>query len=151
MHHKYRSSDLRIGRYSECGRIYFVTMCCYKRRSLFHVLSTGRIVIAAMQAVQPQAQTLSFVVMPDHVHWLMQLQDDGNLSVCVQKMKSRAARWVHEQTDYKEKIWNRGFYDRAVRTSDNLKAIARYIVLNPVRAGLVPRVGDYPLWDAVWL
>lgn len=29
--------------------------------------------------------------------------------------------------------------------------IARYIITNPVRAGLVRRVGDYPLWDVVWL
>jgi len=29
--------------------------------------------------------------------------------------------------------------------------IARYIVANPLRAGLVSRVGDYPLWDACWL
>ncbi len=29
--------------------------------------------------------------------------------------------------------------------------VARYIIANPLRAGLVGRVGDYPLWDAVWL
>jgi len=29
--------------------------------------------------------------------------------------------------------------------------MARYIVMNPKRAGLVERVGDYPHWDAIWL
>jgi putative transposase len=29
--------------------------------------------------------------------------------------------------------------------------IARYIVANPLRAGLVAKVGDYALWDACWL
>jgi len=29
--------------------------------------------------------------------------------------------------------------------------MARYIIGNPVRSGLVQRVGDYPFWDAVWL
>jgi hypothetical protein len=29
--------------------------------------------------------------------------------------------------------------------------VARYIVANPLRAGLVEHLGDYPLWDAVWL
>jgi hypothetical protein len=29
--------------------------------------------------------------------------------------------------------------------------VARYIVYNPVRAGLVSRIGDYPHWDAVWV
>ena len=32
-----------------------------------------------------------------------------------------------------------------------LRDVARYIVANPLRAGLVERVGDYPYWDAVWL
>jgi hypothetical protein len=29
--------------------------------------------------------------------------------------------------------------------------LARYVVANPVRAGLVQRVGQYPHWDAIWL
>jgi hypothetical protein len=29
--------------------------------------------------------------------------------------------------------------------------VARYIVANPLRAGLVSRVGHYPFWNAVWL
>ena len=42
-------------------------------------------------------------------------------------------------------------HDRALRRDEDLLAVARYIVANPLRAGLVRRVGDYPLWDAVWL
>ena len=29
--------------------------------------------------------------------------------------------------------------------------VARYVIANPKRAGLVERVGDYPYWDAIWL
>ena len=32
-----------------------------------------------------------------------------------------------------------------------MRAMARYIVANPLRARMVERLGDYPLWDAVWL
>ena len=39
----------------------------------------------------------------------------------------------------------------AVRREEDLKMIARYIVTNPIRAGLVQKVGDYPLWDATWI
>jgi hypothetical protein len=38
-----------------------------------------------------------------------------------------------------------------LRRDEDLRAVARYVILNPVRAGLVQRVGDYPHWDAVWL
>jgi hypothetical protein len=48
-------------------------------------------------------------------------------------------------------IWQRGFFDRAIRKDDDLLGIARYIVANPLRAGIVDSVGDYPLWDAMWL
>ncbi|NUT74814.1 hypothetical protein HNO86_07130 [Pseudomonas sp. C1C7] len=42
-------------------------------------------------------------------------------------------------------------YDRAVRREKDVKHLARYVVANPIRAGLVERVHDYPLWDACWL
>jgi REP element-mobilizing transposase RayT len=46
-------------------------------------------------------------------------------------------------------LWQKGFHDRAIRTEADLPAIGRYIVTNPVRAGLVSRVGAYPHRDAV--
>lgn len=47
--------------------------------------------------------------------------------------------------------WQRGFFDRAIRREDDLVSIARYIVANPLRAGLVERIGDYAHWDSVWM
>jgi len=41
--------------------------------------------------------------------------------------------------------------DHALRTDENLLNVARYIIANPLRAGLVTRIGDYPLWDSIWL
>lgn len=38
-----------------------------------------------------------------------------------------------------------------MRYDEDLLKAARYIIANPLRARLVKRVGDYPLWDAVWL
>lgn len=48
-------------------------------------------------------------------------------------------------------IWARAFHDRALRSDEHVLSAARYLVLNPVRAGLVQRIGDYPYWDAIWL
>ncbi len=41
--------------------------------------------------------------------------------------------------------------DHALRKDEDLVHLARYVVANPVRAGLVERLGDYPLWDAQWV
>ena len=51
----------------------------------------------------------------------------------------------------RRKIWQRGFYDRAIRKEDDLVTIARYIVANPLRAGIVKSAGQYSLWDAIWM
>jgi len=48
-------------------------------------------------------------------------------------------------------LWQKGYFDRALRREEDLKAMARYIVANPLRAGLVEHIGQYPLWDAIWL
>jgi len=48
-------------------------------------------------------------------------------------------------------VWQRGFHDHAVRREEDLQALARYVVANPVRAGLVQRTGLYPHWDAIWV
>ncbi|WP_306085229.1 transposase [Pseudomonas sp. gcc21] len=82
--------------------------------------------------------------MPDHFHWLMQLQDES-LSKTVQRIKRLTSAQLGRR------VWQDGFHDRAVRSEENLKAMARYVIANPLRAGLVDSVGDYPHWDAVWL
>ncbi|MEG2798132.1 MAG: transposase, partial [Pseudomonas sp.] len=48
-------------------------------------------------------------------------------------------------------IWQKGYFDRALRREEDLKVMARYIIANPLRAGLVEHIGQYPLWDAIWL
>ena len=42
-------------------------------------------------------------------------------------------------------------FETSMQALEDLVGVARYIVANPVRAGLVNRVGEYPYWDAVWL
>ena len=48
-------------------------------------------------------------------------------------------------------LWQAGFHDRALRAEVDVRAAARYLVANPLRAGLVVSVGDYPYWNAIWL
>jgi REP element-mobilizing transposase RayT len=66
-------------------------------------------------------------------------------------VKSGAARQVNALRGSLQRVWQRGFYDRAVRKEDDLVDMARYIVANPLRAGLVRSIKCYPHWDAIWL
>jgi REP element-mobilizing transposase RayT len=69
----------------------------------------------------------------------------------VNAVKSYSARRVNTVIGRGGRVWQRGFHDHAVRKDESLEDIARYVVLNPVRAGLVGSVGAYPLWDAIWV
>ncbi|KQB54402.1 transposase [Pseudomonas endophytica] len=88
--------------------------------------------------------------MPDHFHWLIQLHQ-GTLGQLMCRVKSRSSKSINERTATQGRLWQRGYHDRAVRREEHIKVAARYIVMNPLRAGLVKKVGDYPLWDAIWL
>jgi len=147
---KGNSSALRHGRYSESGRIYLVTFVTYNRQRLFDHLEYGREVIRVLKKESTATDTLAFVIMPDHVHWLMQLKSKP-LSKTVQTIKSVSTRRVNQLAGRSGPVWQYGFYDHALRSEDSLVDMARYIVMNPVRAGLVGSIREYSLWDAVWL
>ena len=152
MHKPYQTHLTRKGRYSEYGRIYLLTSVTKDRQPFFSDWRIG--VLLATQFEQSSrddlAGSLAWVVMPDHFHWLIELKETS-LSTLVARVKSKNNHEVNKALNRTGSIWQRGFLDRALRKEEDLKNIARYIVLNPVRAGLVTRAGDYPLWNAVWI
>ncbi|MBC2653887.1 transposase [Pseudomonas sp. MSSRFD41] len=152
MPQKPHAHRLRTGRYSQPGHIYVLTSVTQDREPLFDNLQAGRLVVAAFkQAEQEQlASSLAFVVMPDHFHWLVELHDT-TLPVLMGITRSRICVSLNRQRRRKEAVWQRGYHDRGIRKEEDVLAIARYIVANPLRAGLVKQVGDYSLWDAIWI
>lgn len=90
------------------------------------------------------ARTLCYVVMPDHLHWLFIL-GETSLGRLMGRVKGRVAHALVCP------VWQERYYDHAVRAEEDLRMLARYIVSNPLRAGLVTQIGDYPLWWARWL
>ena len=69
----------------------------------------------------------------------------------MQNAKGRVARAVNLARGRGGTVWMPGFHDHALRHERDILPSARYIVANPLRAGLVDRLGRYPYWDAVWL
>ena len=149
---KAQSHSLRRGRYSEIGRIYLVTSRLHPTRRDLKDWRVGRLLVKEIKGAQDDgwAHSLAWVVMPDHFHWLMQLRH-GSLAGVVQRVKSKTAIAVNRATGKQGPLWQCGYHDVAARHEDDLIHFARYIVANPLRAGLANRIGDYPLWDANWL
>ncbi|MFG1491307.1 transposase, partial [Oceanospirillum sp. HFRX-1_2] len=65
--------------------------------------------------------------------------------------KGRSAHFVNLSLGISGKLWQPGFYDRALRRENDRKAIARYIVANPLRKGIVKSVSDYSFWNSDFL
>ena len=145
--------SLRKGRVSLRNQVYHITACTHERAPLFAEFTCARLLVAEMRHLQRRLHidSLAWVVMPDHVHWLFQLDGPLALSRVIKTLKGRSARSIALHLGRQTPIWQRGFHDRAIRHDEDLRAVARYIVANPLRAGLVTRIGDYPHWDAVWL
>ena len=149
--HKRRAYALRTGRVSIPGQIYMITTVTHRREPIFSDFRLGRSVVSTLRDASSSAETLAYVVMPDHLHWLMQLKEGQELSSVIRFVKGRSARRINSLRERSGSVWAKGYFDQALRAEDDLKDFARYIVANPLRAGLVRSVGDYPLWDAIWL
>jgi REP element-mobilizing transposase RayT len=141
------SKDLRKGRISLPGAVYHITTVTLNSEPVFLELAAARCLVGTLREAEcrGEASTLAFVVMPDHLHWLMQLGSGRNLSRVVGAVKNVTAHQLGRR------LWQAGFHDHGVRAEEDLRSMARYIVANPLRVGLVERLGDYPHWDARWL
>ncbi|HTV02884.1 MAG TPA: transposase [Luteitalea sp.] len=127
---------------------YFVTTCTFARRPLFGVVADnvvhhtplGRLAIeqllrtfAALESFEP-----SYVVMPDHVHLLVRVDHRSNAAATdrlVQRFKARVTHHGRERAliACSMVVWQRGFFDRIVRTDDEYAALQQYIETNPLR------------------
>ncbi len=142
------SSRLLIGRNSRPGAFYVVTTVLQRRAALF--LDPGLARLAAEELRHGEAESVAWVVMPEHVHWLFRLRAIP-LARCVQAFKSRSACAINAARGMSGSVWQAGYYDHQLRDDEDLRRQARYIVANPLRRGLVARVEDYPHWWCPWV
>lgn len=144
---------LRRGRVSLQHHTYHVTTTTKDRMPAFKRFDAACAACACFEnpALLGDATLMAWVLMPDHVHWLLQLGDRVALASVVNRLKTASARSVNIALARGGALWSRAYHDHVLRHDEDLQAVARYIIANPIRAGLVRRVGDYPFWNAMWL
>ena len=103
------------------------------------------------ETTRGNVDSLAFVVMPDHFHWLLQLKHGSTLARTMSGVKANATRRINNFLGRHGTIWQKGYHDRALRSDEDIVQVARYIVANPIRDGIVKKSGEYALWDAIWL
>ena len=148
-----QSALLRKGRRSLAGQRYLVTAVTIGREPLF---SQPELAIAAAQATLDarmwgRSRAWCWVLMPDHWHALVELGDGDTLAALMQRVKANIARAANLARGGGNGIWQAGYHDHALREDEDLLSVARFVIANPKRAGLVTTVGDYPYWNAAWL
>jgi REP element-mobilizing transposase RayT len=131
-------------------RTHLVTFITEQRTRLFDELLLARMVVRQLKS-QTDARTLAYVVMPDHVHWLLEIRNNSPLESVIQTAKFISARNINAFYGRNGRVWQKGFHNHPLRSGDDLKYIARFLITNPIRAGLAKTVREYSHWDAVWL
>ncbi len=140
---------LRKGRWSETGRLYLEATATFDRRRLFSDHALARIVArkTLCSDLWRGGRLHGWVLMPDHWHALLELGGD-DLSNVARRFKSVTARAVNEARSSNEPVWQVGFHDHALRNEETILAVLRYVLANPVRAGLCRSAWSYPYWNA---
>ena len=144
---------LRRARCSLPGHAYLLTTVCARRAPLFRDWACASAVAATLAEARlwRGVQLECWVLMPDHLHLLVTLGSEAlpQLMRRVKAVTSGAASRVPGSAP--GPVWSRGYHDHALRREEDLRAVARYVIANPLRAGLVAAPGDWPYWDARWL
>jgi len=124
---------------------YSITWCCDDRKPLF--TQPDRVDLVRAQILRAckdsEFEVIVDCFMPDHVHKLVR----GRTSTADGKKFIRLAKQYsgfYFKQAFDQRLWQRYGMDRLVRNDGDIRAIAQYIIENPVRAGLVSRPEDHP-------
>jgi REP element-mobilizing transposase RayT len=96
-----------------------------------------------------RCRTLAWCIMPNHVHWLMEVLEGFELGKVMQSVKGFTGRACNERLQRQGAFWEREYFDRAIRDELHLRNTVEYIHNNPVKAGLTRWPEDWR-WSSAW-
>ena len=85
-----------------------------------------------------------FVIMPDHVHLLLTVDDGMTVEKAMQLVKGRFSYRLGKEFGMKGEVWQKGFSELQVLGESSFWEHRAYIANNPVKAGLVDSPEKYP-------
>jgi REP element-mobilizing transposase RayT len=125
-------------------RQYFLTFCTDSRRRCFvtdDAVASVRVQIERA-AAEEGISLLAYCYMPDHVHFLAEGKEEN--SDC-RRFIARGKQFsgYHYKAKFGHRLWQKYCYEHTLRSEEAAISVARYILENPVRAGLVARIDEY--------
>jgi putative transposase len=89
-------------------------------------------------------QVLDFVVMPDHVHLLISVDDSTSIEKAMQFIKGEFSYRLKKESGYAGEVWQHGFSEIRVKDHHDYLQYRAYIAQNPVKAGLADASDKFP-------
>ena len=147
----YPQSD--TGSVSLSPHYYFITTVTADRTPVFTDLYLVRQVVNCMREYHDNAwlHSAAWVFMPNHLHWLFQLEESQSLQDVIGKFKGKSARLANRHLKRHGSFWQAAFYEHVLEEREEMRKFADFMLANPLRAGLAQRLEDYAHWDACWL
>ena len=138
----------RLARIVVPGIPHHVTQRGNRRQTVFFADADYRAYLNLLAGFAKEAGTavLGYCLMPNHVHLILQPEDADGLRRAVQETHRRYTRRINAQKEWKGYLWQ-GRFASCPMDEAHLMAAARYVELNPVRAGLVKEPQDWP-WSS---
>ena len=129
--------------YSQSGA-YFITICTHNRECIFGEIvdqamnynELGNIVRSHWQKLalhHPNIDVDESIVMPNHLHGIIIIHESSKpISEIIRGFKTFSARKINKLLDRKGyPLWQRNYYERIIRSEDELNNVRQYILNNP--------------------
>jgi putative transposase len=137
---RHRSSLPYTGKYD-----YFLTFCTQERRPAFTDPDVVRLAYAQFvrAAGTHGFEITAYCFMPDHVHFMIHgTAEDSDCKAFIKAAKQYSGYALRQRHEFR--LWQRYCFERVIRDDMERAMTIRYIVSNPVRAGLAKHPADYP-------
>ena len=127
--------------------LYFITSCTNNRKRLLACEMAADILRVEWQNARLQHGWAigRYVFMPDHVHFFCAPYRDAKpLSMFMAKWKEWTSKRLNSELRLTNSLWQKEFFDHLLRSRESYGAKWHYVRENPVRAGLVAKVEEWP-------
>ena len=124
---------------------YSLTFCTDHRRRTF--VNSDVVELVESQILRAASEksfaVIAYCFMPDHLHLLAEGKtDDADARRFIGLAKQYSGYYYKKE--FNDGLWQRYGFERVLRSDEGTRDVVRYILQNPVRAGLVTKAEDYP-------
>ncbi|HLF27352.1 MAG TPA: transposase [Anaerolineae bacterium] len=131
--------------YADVDRVVFITIRAYQDLTPFNEADRNAAILDCLKEEQARNHCCIFTycLMPDHLHYLISPEQNGSSVLRFTDQFKGKATNLSWKLGWRGKLWQPCCFDHVVRAEEDLRAIAQYILDNPVRKGLIERAEDW--------